>query len=189
MSVKNFAQQMKITIEDIKSKGTAAIYCDNIIAYLNEVLKSPEPEPTLADVEKYKANLQNWIETNKRAHEEQLEMFRSVITAGQNAIKTSFYLNGGAAVALLAFIAHLVEVGKEKIPEFGCHLLPFAFGVLAITVTSGLTYLSQWLYANSKPITRQWGFRVNMCCIALGLLSYIFFVWGLISVNSSFHRF
>ena len=65
MSVKQFAAQMKATIEDIKSKGTAAIYCDNIIAYLNEVQNSPEPEPTVLDIERYKADLQNWFEANK----------------------------------------------------------------------------------------------------------------------------
>ena len=109
MSVKQFAAQMKATIEDIKSKGTAAIYCDNIIAYLNEVQNSPEPEPTLLEIERYKADLQNWIEANKHQHEGNLEMFRSVITAGQGAIKSSFLLNGGAAVAVLAFIAHISQ--------------------------------------------------------------------------------
>ena len=51
MSVKDFATEMKATIEDIKSKGTAAIYCDNIIAYLDQVLKSPQHEPSSADIE------------------------------------------------------------------------------------------------------------------------------------------
>ena len=34
MSAKEFAQQMKGVIEEIKANGTAAIYCDNLIAYL-----------------------------------------------------------------------------------------------------------------------------------------------------------
>src|SRR5205823_6150772 len=145
MSPKQFAAQMKATIEDIKSKGTAAIYCDNLIAYLNEVQNSPEPEPSPLDIERYKADLQNWIEANKYQHEGRLEMFRSVITSGQNAIRSSFLLNGGAAVALLAFIGHLAQFKAERVPEFAACLLPFAYGVLAIAVTSGFTYLSQWL--------------------------------------------
>ena len=144
MNAKQFATQMKTMIEDIKSKGTAAIYCDNIIAYLNEVQNSPEPEPTPVDFERYKADLQNWIEANKYQHEGNLEMFRSVITSGQGAIKSSLLLNGGAAVALLAFIAHLAELQRDKVSEFASCLLLFAFGVLAIVVTSGCTYLSQW---------------------------------------------
>lgn len=46
MSTKQFASQMKAMIEDIKAKGTAAIYCDNLISYLTEVENSPEIEPT-----------------------------------------------------------------------------------------------------------------------------------------------
>jgi len=189
MSTKIFAAQMKATIEDIKSKGTAAIYCDNIISYLNEVLNSPEPNPTAVDIEKYKADLQNWIETNKRNHEGQLEMFRSVISSGQQAIKSSFLLNGGAAVALLAFIAHLTQTDNAKIPEFGCRLLPFAFGVLAISVTSGCTYLSQWLYASLNLVARKWGFKLNVLCIILGISSYGFFIWGLFSTYGLFHNY
>lgn len=122
MSVKQFAAQMKATIEDIKSKGTAAIYCDNLITYLNEVQNSPEPEPTPLDIERYKADLQNWIEANKYQHEGYLELFRSVIISGQSAIKSSFLLNGGAAVALLAFIGHLARFRADKVPEFAASL-------------------------------------------------------------------
>src|SRR5438876_3150574 len=169
MSVKQFAAQMKATIEDIKSNGTAAIYCDNIIAYLNEVQNSPEPEPTVLDIERYKADLQNWIEANKHQHEGNLEMFRSVITAGQGAIKSSFLLNGGAAVAVLAFIAHISQFNADKVPELAACLLPFAFGVLAIVVTSGFTYLSQWLYASPRTGAKKAGFVFNILCILLGL--------------------
>ena len=186
MSVKQFAAQMKATIEDIKSKGTAAIYCDNIIAYLNEVQNSPEPEPTLLEIERYKADLQNLIEANKHQHEGNLEMFRSVITAGQGAIKSSFLLNGGAAVALLAFIAHLSQFNADKVPELAACLLPFAFGVLAIAVTSGFTYLSQWLYASPRTGAKKAGFVFNILCILLGLASYGLFTWGLFATYRAF---
>ena len=172
---------MKALIEDIKSKGTAAIYCDNLIAYLHEVENSPEAEPTAIEIEHHKAELQRSIEANKHVHEAQLEMFRSVITAGQNAIKSSFLLNGGASIALLAFIGHLAEFKPEKITDFASCMLPFAFGVLAIAMTSGFTYLSQWFYASSNPISRKFGFGVNVLCITLGIGSYFLFVWGLLS--------
>jgi hypothetical protein len=44
MSVKQFAAQFRATIENIKAKGTAAIFCGNIINYLRSVENSPEPE-------------------------------------------------------------------------------------------------------------------------------------------------
>jgi hypothetical protein len=109
MIAKQFAGQMNAVIKDLKAKGSAAISCDNLIAYLSEVEQSPETELTPLEVEKYKADLQNWVETNKARNESQLEMFRSVITAGQNAIKATFLLNGAAAIAMLAFVSHLAQ--------------------------------------------------------------------------------
>jgi hypothetical protein len=186
MSTKQFAAQMKAMIEEVKAKGTAAIYCDNLIAYLDEVQKSPEPEPSPVEIEKYKADLQNWIETNKKNHDGQLEMFRSVITSGQAAIKSAFLLNGGAAVAMLAFIGHLAQFKAEKVPVFAGCLVPFAYGVLVIALTSGFTYLSQWFYASTRPLARKVGFGLNMLCIILGFSSYGFFSWGLFGTYRSF---
>ncbi len=186
MSTKQFAAQMKAMIEDIKAKGTAAIYCDNLIDYLNEVENTSEDEPSPIQIEKYKADLQNWIEINKRDHEGHLEMFKSVIASGQAAIKASFLLNGGAAVAMLAFIGHLAQFKADKVSAFSTCLLPFAYGVLAIAVTSGLTYLSQWFYFSTQPWSRKLGFAFNMLCILLGISSYVFFAWGLFDAYHSF---
>ncbi len=185
MSTRQFASQLRTLIEDVKSKGTAAIYCDNLIAYLREVENSPEPELTPLEVEKYKADLQNWIEANKSGQEARLELFRSVIAAGQSAIKSSFLLNGGAAVALLAFIGHLAQFKASAVARFGECMLPFAYGVLAIAVTAGLTYLSQWLYASPKPKAVKAGFYTNLACIALGIGSYACFVWGLLATAAA----
>jgi hypothetical protein len=186
MSVKQFAAQLKELIEDIKSKGTAAIYCEDLIAYLNKVQNSPEIEPTAVEIERFKAYFQNWVETNKRQHEQQLEMFRSVISSGQGAIKTSFLLNGGAAVALLAFISHLAQFDPVKVATFATCLLPFSLGVMAVAVTSGFTYLSQWFYSSLNPSARTAGFVLNILCILLGLSSYALFAWGLFSTYGQF---
>ncbi len=186
MSVKQFAAQFKALIEDIKSKGTAAIYCDNLIAYFNEVQNSPESEPSPVEIEQFKADLQNWVEANKHQHEQQLEMFRSVITSGQGAIKSSFLLNGGAAVALLAFIGHLAQFNAAKVATFAPCLLPFSLGVLVVAVTSGFTYLSQWLYASTHAGAHKVGFIFNILCILLGLGSYALFACGLFSTYCQF---
>ena len=113
-------------------------------------------------------------------------MFRSVITSGQGAIKSSFLLNGGAAVALLAFISHLAQFQPIQVPMFAACLLPFSLGVMAIAVTSGFTYLSQWFYSSLYPGARKAGFVINILCILLGLSSYAMFAWGLFSTYSQF---
>jgi hypothetical protein len=179
MKNKNLATQMIAKIEDIKSKGTAAIYCDKLIDYLHDVENSNDQELTPIQVERHKADLQNWIETNKHCYASELEMFRSVMYAGQNAIKSSFLLNGGAAIALLAFIGHLAQFKVDKVALFGTCLLPYAYGVLVIAVTSGCTYLSQWFYASPRNFAKKIGRVLNVVSMLLVITSYGLFVWGL----------
>jgi hypothetical protein len=189
MSAQKFAAQLKETIQSIKENGTAAIYCDNLIAYLDDVAKSPSQTPTEVELEKYKSDLQLHIEQNKNYHSSQLEMFRSVITSGQNAIRMSILMNGGASVALLAFIGHLAQIKPDKIVVFSGALMPFVIGVLAMTMTSGLTYLSQWLYGSVNTSAQKWGFKINIACIVLGLSSYAFFIWGMYRAFHAFTNF
>lgn len=189
MSAQQFAAQLKETIQGIKENGTAAIYCDNLIAYLDDVAKSPSQTPTVVELEKYKADLQLHIEQNKNYHASKLEMFRSVIAAGQNAIRSSLLMNGGASVALLAFIGHLAQIKPEKVVLFSVALMPFVLGVLAMTITSGFTYLSQWLYDSASATAQKWGFRLNIVCIVLGLSSYALFIWGMWRAFCAFTNF
>ncbi len=98
-------------------------------------------------------------------------------------------MNGGASVALLAFIGHLAQIKPEGITSFANVLMPFVLGVLAMTVTSGFTYLSQWLYDSPNTKAQKWGFRFNITCIVLGITSYVFFIWGMCLAYFAFTQF
>lgn len=189
MSAKEFAAQMQKVILEIKASGTAAILCDNLIAYLGGFIKSPAPAVSAAELEKFKAELQAWVEQQKGIQASRIEMFKSVIMSGQNALKTSFLLNGGAAVALLAFIGKLTDSSKTLIPQFALPLTIFVAGVLTISMTSGFTYLSQWFYAGNKPWKIKTGLVLNIVSIVLGLSSYAIFIWGMCKSYSVFMNF
>lgn len=189
MSAKEFAAQLKATIEEIKANGTDSIYCDNLIAYLDEIVNSPQTVVSEAGLEKYKAELQVWVEQNKGVHSSKLEMFRSVIESGQSAIKSSFLLNGGAAIAILAFIGKLTESEAERIPTFAGSLAIFVIGVLVITVTAGFTYLTQWFYAGDEHWKIRAGFWLNIVAIVMGLSSYGIFTWGMCAAYMAFKKF
>lgn len=182
MNVKQFASQMRTAIVDIRSKGAKNIPCDSLIAYLNQVVDSADAEHSQADLERYKAKLQN-------LNESQAEMFRSVIAAGQAAIRSSLLLNGGAAVALLAFMGHLAQHTPAKVVDFAICLLLFTLGALAIVMVSGGTYLSQWFYASNSSRTQQLGFVLNIVCIVLDILSYALFTGGLIEIYYEFRQY
>lgn len=191
MTTKSFATELKNTIRSIRDEQAVnEIKCDNLIAYLEEVINSPDEEIDATQMEKYKAELQLWIKQNEAAQVSSLEMFRTVILSGQNALKTAFLMNGGATVALLAFLGKLSDQHQDKIGIFSSSLIVFIFGVLAITVASGSTYLCQWFYdAGSEPWKQKTGFLLNILAIALGLASYGLFIWGAIRAYKAFIGF
>ena len=73
-----------------------------------------------------------------------IEELKAVNAAGQSAIKSSMLVNGGGAVALLAFIGHLTTSSETAgtIPTFALSLTIFVLGVWLGGVSAGFTYLT-----------------------------------------------
>ena len=178
MGTREFAGQLRAEIERLKSTGITDIPADNLIAYLSSIERSDDQNPPPAELERYKAQLVHEVERVKLIHTSQLEMFRSVITVGQNAIRTMTAINGGASVALLAFLGHLASIRSEEIPAFATCLVPFVAGTLLAGLVSGGTYLSQWLYSAETPATDKAGDVANCIVIGLGIASFVAFGIG-----------
>jgi len=197
MSVKNFAKQMRASIEKIKNDGTAELYCDDIIKYLKEVEDADQSIHAEFDIENYKASLQSSENYRQREHERNLAMFESVIISGQAAVKASLFLNGGAAIALLAFIGHLASSSiaqastdfKLAINGLSTSLSMFAWGALCAVLVAGLTYLTQLLYSNiigKKCWQYYTGIVFHFLSIVVGILSYIIFSYGVFQAGKTF---
>lgn len=189
MSVKSFASELRSTISELLQNGQKHIDCRDLISYLDKVIQSPNHDPSRSDVEHYKAQLQQHHEIFRQRHEWDMEGFRATITAGQYAIRTSLLLNGGSAVAVLAFVGHLAAVRAEQVPAFGECIMPFAYGALAATVTAGGTYIGQLLFQSEFKGSRKAGYAVQYFCILAGIASYGFFFWGLLAARSAFNLF
>lgn len=73
-----------------------------------------------------------------------IEELKAVNAAGQSAIKSSMLVNGGGAVALLAFIGHLTTSSATAgaIPTFALPLTIFVLGVWLSGMSAGFTYLT-----------------------------------------------
>jgi hypothetical protein len=189
MDIKNFANNLKNEIQKLVDDGITEIKSENLVAYLDQVTESPEDGSSIIALEKYRADLQVWVEHHKRNHASDLELFKSVILAGQNALRTAFLMNGGATVAMLAFLGKLSDVNQVKIPIFSESLIMFVIGVLAITMSSGMTYISQWFYNTSEGWKQKAGLVLNIFAIVLGLSSYGFFIWGAARAYKAFIGF
>ncbi|RJX81591.1 hypothetical protein D3M70_08875 [Pseudomonas sp. LS-2] len=189
MNAKEFASQLLETVKEIKSNKNESIQCDNLIQYLDNCVRTSPADLSQDQIEHLKAQLQIMVEREKSNHASDLEMFRSVIQSGQNALKTALLMNGGASVALLAFIGKLTEERQAHIPAFTNALAIFVLGVFCIVVASGSTYLSQWLYADEPEWKERAGFWFNALSILLGLTSYGLFIWAMTKAYSAFMTF
>lgn len=100
---------LKQAIAKLKAGGVQSVGVDDLLDYVAKLEAAVEPrqEPGAAEIEHYKAQLAAWVEKQKEASAINVEGFKSVILAGQSALRSALLVNGGAAVALLAFIGKL----------------------------------------------------------------------------------
>jgi hypothetical protein len=133
----------------------------------------------------------------------------AVIKAGDVAIRTVMLVNGGAAVAVLAFIGALVRqdgVTIKQVAGVSGSLLWFASGVAAAVLALALSYFTNFCYGRSETSKiftlehpyiidgtntrwwRNWAYAFHLGAIVWGLLSLAAFVVGMFDVHSAIVR-
>lgn len=113
----------------------------------------------------------------------------TVVTIGQGALKSAMLINGGGAVAMLAFVGSVW--GKEGLNHDIIVLLAttiqyFAFGVLAAAFAFGTTYLTQqsyvWGYTKA-------GYGFQLLTLVLAMAAYFFFYIAIKNAYCSFLQY
>jgi hypothetical protein len=148
MESRQVIESVKSQLAILKKEGHEAVSIEGLEAYLED-LSAQATSSKEIQLAQYNAQHQSNIEQYKESKAEWRELFKATIGHAQSAIKLQAIVNGGAAVALLAFI------GKVWTPEFNdspiAAYIPFALvlyccGVGAAAVTQSLTYLSQHFF-------------------------------------------
>ena len=186
MNAKEFAEQLKSEAQNIASQGQDSIKIETLTSALEKFIQSNTEENETVKIEHLKAHLQSQVEIEKYNHSAELEMFKSVIQSGQNAIKTNLLINGGAAIALLAFIGKLADTNQSKIPLFAQSLTIFVIGALVTALGSALTYLTQLAYSEEKKWVKRFGIFFHTVSMLLGLGALSLFAYGVYSSYSAF---
>lgn len=89
------------------------------------------------------------------------------------ALKPTILINGGAAIAVLAFLGLF---GPGEYPqELSIALLVYAIGVLSAAISAGLSYLCQYFYAKTQE-TRGNSYRIF--AVILIIISYASFAYA-----------
>lgn len=134
-----------------------------------------------------------------RYYSRQASLLTSVIEFSHSALRSAAVLNGGAAIAILAFIGALVTSDRVQSTDFRAlvdSLTWFGVGVFSSTLATGSAYLAQFFYhwAESKhELTWDHPFVVEMpsrkgydrvgqtfhaTAASLTIASYLLFAWG-----------
>ena len=127
--------------------------------------------------ERWKMEHQSQLAQYNAESARRVEMFKSVITAGQSALKSAILINGGAAVAILAFVGSIWEksIALCTVIYLLVAMGLFTVGVLLGAVASGLTYLAQRAYAQERE---KGGNRLNVAIISCVVVAYVLFLVG-----------
>ncbi len=145
-------------------------------------------------------------ERHERTHQ---QLLTAALDSAREALRALFLVNGGASVALLAFLA--VATGMEDATRQAVFaalatraLHWFAFGTLAAVIASGLAYLtsaaaasaiSARLASQDPPYfeetpqsqrTRAVAIGLNIGAVIAGVASLGFFLAGILSVGPMF---
>lgn len=96
--------------------------------------QTDEDHPVDSDEKKFQAATQYAFEAN-----------RTMTEFGLMTLKAAILLNGGAAIALLAFLGNLVvgTTSNDSATPFGLALVSFAIGSIAAAVGAGFQYLKE----------------------------------------------
>lgn len=141
-----------------------------------------------ASLERYKAQLSADADNRKSLHEFNMEMLRATIMSGQSALKGSLLINGGAAIAVLAFLgnAWTKDFPRHVLVDASFGLSLFVWGVLAAATALGATYLSQAGFGSEfgRHSSRIGRFGRTLA-IVLVITSYVLFACAAWQVYSS----
>ena len=177
-------------IKAAEDKGVDMIRASDIRSYLVELDGAIEVEGTdniaAARMEQYKMELSHWLEKEKYTNQWDFELFRSTISSGQTALRSATLINGGAAVALLAFVGNLWGTRPTVAVELSFPMMLFLYGVLAAALASGATYCAQWFYSSRTNRTRTWGNVFNVLAVLLVAGSFGVFLVGALRATAVF---
>lgn len=183
MSQNDILDKIIYEVTEFKDKGNTHVSIDSLIKHL-ETAKEQSPQNHDFSLETFKAQQQINIEALKINEAIRLESFKSTIAIGINAAKSCMLINGGASVALLAFIGNIWSKGSLDMAALlvSKGLLMFCIGVFLAAGCSGFTYLAQSCFTRSSLGTmKKWqitGHSLNFIAIVAGFLSLAAFGAG-----------
>lgn len=146
MQAQQIIEVLNGEIATARTKGWAQISLESLDGLVKKLEEENRANPDgHADEVRFRTNLEIWQSNVQREHESDLEMLRSTIALGQMALKSALLINGGGAVAFLAFLgpawAGLSSLSAKAV--LASAMAWFVWGVLLTAGGTVAAYLSQ----------------------------------------------
>jgi len=174
-----------------KQVGRENISADVLIDYMDVLEKEVSSKPDIArleldlDLAKYRASHERNLTHYQAVQNHALELLRSTISYGAAAIKSAILINGGAAVAMLAFIGNVWGKGisQAAVQTLTSSITCFTTGALVGSISTAGAYLAQYFYTEKHSKTAA---MFHIFTALLIICSYILFGFG---VNGAYLTF
>jgi len=153
-----------------------------------------KPKQDPAELERCKLDL----EKSKTEMHHSAVVYQQVNMQGQTAIKAALLINGGAAVAILAFIGTAINNGTDNslLLKLCFSMVMFIGGVLSVAIASGITYLAGLVNGvvidpdrSDKRTLNYWlmlWWILNIIAIILVVIGYVLFAAGSLNAYCAF---
>lgn len=169
MESKQLIQKISEDISELKGKGYESLSIEGFEQYLEELSKETTKSKDIQLAE-YTAQHQANIEKYREDRAEWRELFKATTLHAQSTLKLLSILNGGAAVALLAFIGKIwtQDFSSTEIAVYlPVALLVYCVGVGFSGLAQVFSFASQHLftYSSDKCAEAVRGFALS-CAIA-----------------------
>lgn len=187
---------LEAELETLRQAGQKSVEVESLLVLITN-LRSEPPVVSLdlarrnalaqLEIEAHKGREAQWAADRAFQHEATMEVFRSVIASGATANKAALAINGGGAVALLAFLGHLAANATPA--ALMATVTPsvqwFVVGTLAAACSAGATYLAQFFYNREGVKWERCGDVTNGIAIIVWLGSLTSFGFGALGASSA----
>lgn len=172
MSAKLVIDALRQQLETLKSQGSTLVNIDSLENYLGNLESGLQSQTTIDQI-----HIDFRKQENEFNNQSAQELFRSVVSSGQAALKTSILVGGGSAAALLAFASSAWRSLKpEGLDALALSVFLLAVGVLCSAIATGTNYVCQFFYHDSfydeSRIKDRIGDAANIFSNLLVLASY-----------------
>lgn len=173
--------KLNVELASVRASGQSAVDIDALQKYI-EYLRTHH---AASSDELRKLEQQRSLAYFDAQTKHSIEMFKSVIDAGREALNALVLVNGGAVVALLGFMGATISKGFPA--SLGMQLtrpvLFFGLGVLMGVVGFGVRYLGQACYAGQRNTL---GTVFNVTSSFAAVVGYALFGSGVYAAYSAF---